>query len=131
MPAAACSSAAPIRVALILSSKLERLGWGIVVDSQADMQVVGQFPSFASALAFLKTEAVDVALVDEAVLTPKACDAIRRRADANWPRFLVIAQHPVDPGLASSDYSFASRYLLKGLSAADLLAAIRKPGLAN
>lgn len=125
---AAAGTDAPIRVVLIFSSELERMGWGIVVDSQADLQVVGQFASFPAALALLNRQAADVALVDEAMLTPKACDAIRRRAHASWPRFLVIARHPVDGFLAASHYSFAAGFLLKGLSAADLLAAIRKPG---
>jgi DNA-binding NarL/FixJ family response regulator len=125
------SADAPIRVALILSSKLERLGWGIVVDGQEDMQVVGQFSSLASAFALLKTDAADVVLVDETMLTPKACDAIRRHSPAKRPRFLVIARHPVEGAQEESRYSFASRYLLKGLSAADLLDAIRNSGSAN
>lgn len=121
----AAAADAPIRVALILSSKLERLGWGIVIDGQADMQVAAQFSSLAPALAFLGSEPVDVALVDEAFLTPKACDAIGRLAHASRPRLLVIARHPIDETPGEADSPFAARYLLKGVSAADLLAAVR------
>jgi hypothetical protein len=112
---------APIRVALILASKLERLGWGIVVDSQPDMQVVGQFASLPPALAFLKKDAVDVALVDEAMLTPKNCESIARALANGRPRLLLLARHPVDPAL----YPFISRCLLNGVTAAGFVAAIR------
>lgn len=117
---------APIRVALILASDPERLGWGIVLNAQADMQVVGQFSSLAPALVFLASEPVDVALVDEAILTPKACEAIRRLVGANPPRLLVIARHAVEGPPAEADAALAARYLLKGVPAADLLAAVRK-----
>jgi DNA-binding NarL/FixJ family response regulator len=121
----------PIRVAIILSSKLERLGWAIVIDSQADMQVVGQFPVLTPALAFLTTAPVDVALVDETMLTPKVWDAIRKHTYASRPRFLVIAQHPVDASPVAPNFPLSSLCLLKGVSATDLLAAIRKAGQAN
>jgi DNA-binding NarL/FixJ family response regulator len=113
---------APIRVALILSSKLERLGWGIVIDNQADMRVVGQFSSFASALSFLMTDPVDVALVDEAMLTPKVCDSIRALLPSNGLRFLMLARHPVD----RARYPFVSGCLLNGVVASDFLVAIRE-----
>jgi DNA-binding NarL/FixJ family response regulator len=118
----------PIRVALILSSKLERLGWGIVVDSQEDMQVVGQFSSLPPALAFLATEHVDVALVDEAMLTPKTCESIRAMLSGGGPRFLMLARHPVDCTMARARYPFVSRCLLNGLTGADFLEAIREAG---
>jgi DNA-binding NarL/FixJ family response regulator len=118
-------SDAPIRVALILSSRLERLGWGIVVESQADMQVVGQFSTLKPALAFLMTDPVDVALVDEAMLTPKICESIRAVLPGTWPRFLMLARHPVDRTLARARYPFVSGCLLNGVTADDFLDAIR------
>jgi DNA-binding NarL/FixJ family response regulator len=115
-----------IRVALIISSKLERLGWSIVLESQPDMEIVGQFSSWTAALTLLEQESVDVALIDEAMLTPKACEQLLARPQTHsGPRFLMMAQHPIDPAVAELRYAFVSRHLLKGLSAADLLAAIR------
>ncbi|HTV16216.1 MAG TPA: hypothetical protein VME68_15955 [Acidobacteriaceae bacterium] len=125
LPAAMTGPDAPIRVALILSSRLERLGWGIVISGQADMHIVGEFSSVAPARAFLAREPVDVVLVDEAVLTPKTLAAIRSPAGAG-PGVLVIAQHPVEGPPADADAPLPSRYLLKGVSGADLVAAIRK-----
>jgi DNA-binding NarL/FixJ family response regulator len=115
-----------IRVALIISSKLERLGWSIVLESQPDIEIVGQFSSWTAALALLEQETVDVALIDEAILTPKACERLLARPQTHsGPRFLMMARHLIDPAVAESRYAFVSCHLLKGLSAADLLAAIR------
>jgi DNA-binding NarL/FixJ family response regulator len=121
-PAAAAS---PIRVILVISSRLERLGWSIVVDNQADMELSGQFDSVGKALAFLAAHPVDVALIDEAMLTPKHCEALRKHASQHASRFLLVSQHPVDESLESSRYSFASACLLKGIPAGTLLAAVR------
>lgn len=116
----------PIRVALILASKLERLGWGIVVDGQADMQVVGQFASLSAALPLLIQEAVDVALVDEDLLTPTACESMRASLPVGGPRFVMLARHPVDGVLARARCPFVARCLLHGVTADDFLAGIRE-----
>lgn len=119
-------SAEPISVVLILSSKLERLGWSIVVESQADMNLLGQFATLNGALDFLESHPADVALVDEAMLTPKQCDAMRRLAAGGGPRILLVARHAIDDAIRLSRYAFASSWLLKGISADGLLAAIRQ-----
>lgn len=118
--------AATIRVALILASKLERLGWGIVVDGQADMQMVGQFASLESALPFLAQEGADVALVDEDLLTAEAGESMRAALSRGVPRFVLLARHPVDGVLARARYPFVARCLLQGVAAEDFLAAIRE-----
>lgn len=125
-PAAASVAVEPIGVILILSSKLERLGWSIVVESQADMKLLGQFATLNGALDFLEGHGADVALVDEAMLTPKRCEALRRLAAGGGPRMLLVARHPIDDAIRQSRYGFASSWLLKGISAEDLLAAIRE-----
>lgn len=114
--------AAPIRVALVLASKLERLGWGIVVGNQEDMQLVGEFASLTPALAFLMTENVNVALVDETMLTPKVCESMRELLSSSGLRLLLLARHPVEP----ARYPFVAGCLLNGVTADDFLAAIRE-----
>ena len=125
-PDSAAAALAHIRVAIVTASKLERLGWSIVVDSQPDMEAVGQFASLSAALAFLAGQTVDVALVDEAMLTAKSCEALAQHARTCGSRFLMMTRHPIDEAVVESRYAFVSRCLLKGLSAADLLAAIRQ-----
>jgi DNA-binding NarL/FixJ family response regulator len=119
------ASGTPIRVLLVISSRLERLGWSIVIDGQEDMQLLGQFGSCHQALDFIAMHDADVVLVDEALLTPKHSKGLRRHADSNGTRFLLVTPHPLDEVLDHASYSFVSDCLLKGLSASDLLAAIR------
>jgi DNA-binding NarL/FixJ family response regulator len=116
----------PIHVAIVIASKLERLGWSIVVDSQEDMAVAGQFSSFDAALAFLGNHSADVALVDEAMLVPGAWEALGRLSRRRMPRLLILAQYPPENPLRNPHSPVVSRHLLKGLPAADLLAAIRE-----
>ena len=115
----------PIRVVLIISAKLERLGWSIVVEGQDDMELLGQFSSLGAGLAFLTSHPADVALIDEGMLTPKHCATLQEYAAQQPSRILLIARHPMDEPLRDSPYSFASACLLKGVAAASLLAAIR------
>lgn len=115
----------PIRVVLVIPSRLERLGWGIVVESQDDMELLGQFSSLHAGLTFLASHPVDVALIDEGMLTPKHCITLQGYTAQRRSRILLIASHPADDQLADSQYSFASDRLLKGVAASSLLAAIR------
>jgi DNA-binding NarL/FixJ family response regulator len=129
---ASAGADAPIRVALVLASKLERLGWGIVVDGQADMQMVGQFASLESALPLLAQEAADVALVDEDLLTAKIGESMGAALSRGGPRFVLLARHSVDGMLARARYPFVAGCLLQGAATEDFLAAIRDasaPGL--
>jgi DNA-binding NarL/FixJ family response regulator len=121
----AAESQPPIRVLLAISSRLERLGWSIVVQNQNDLQLIGEFGALDAAFAFLLAHRADVVLIDEALLTPKYCKRLHRESTRLGCRFLLVANHPVDEGLGRSLYSFASDCLLKGLSASDMLAAIR------
>lgn len=116
----------PIRVVLVIRSRLERLGWSIVLESQTDLDLLAQFGSVSAAIAFLAEHPADVALVDEAALSPKDCEALRLLAAKGGPRFVLVARHPADQALEPSRYAFASDYLLKGVSAADLLASLRR-----
>jgi len=122
-PASALRS---IRVAIVIASKLERLGWSIVVDGQQDMAVAGQFSSLAAALVFLSSHDVDVALVDEALLTPSGWDALGNVPQGRLPRLLLLARHPAENPFAEARHPLILRRLLKGLPAAELLAAIRE-----
>ena len=120
------SAVEPIRVAIVVASKAERLGWSIVIDSQEDMDIASQFSSFDSALVFFRDHSVDVALVDEIFLTPGAWEDIARLSRSSLPRLLILARHPAETPFEQPLSGVHSRHLLKGLPAADLLAAIRE-----
>jgi DNA-binding NarL/FixJ family response regulator len=126
-PDASLTSAVPIRVVLVISSKLERLGWSIVLENQDDIQVFGEYADLDAALACSAANFIDVLLIDEALVTASHCEMLRKDDASRKSRVLLVASHPLDEGLAHTRYSFVSRFLLKGVSAADLLAAIRAP----
>jgi hypothetical protein len=115
-----------IRVVLVIRSKLERLGWSIVLGTQPDLDLLGQFGSVSAALAFLAVHPAHVVLIDEAVLIPKDCDALRRAAVEGGPHFVLVARHPIDQSLERSRYAFACDCLLKGVSAPEMLASLRQ-----
>ena len=119
------SAREPIRVAIAIGSKLERLGWSIVVGHQEDMDVAGQFSSIDAALAFIRDHPVDVALVEETLLPPAAWKGISRLS-RRLPKLLILARHPAEAVLNEPRPGVVSRRLLKGLPASDLLAAIRE-----
>lgn len=126
-PDSSLVSATAIRVLLVISSKLERLGWSIVLENQDDIQVPGQFADADEALAWLAANSGDVLLIDEALLTPKRCERLRREVVRRNCRVLLVTNHSLDDELERTRYSFASGFLLRGASAVDLLAAIRRP----
>lgn len=117
----------PIRVLLAISSRLERLGWSIIVQSQNDLQLAGECGTFDSALALMLAHRVDVALFDQSLLSQKHCEQLVRDSARLGCRILLMTSYPIDEDLASGRYSFASDCLLKGVSAEDLLAALRGP----
>jgi DNA-binding NarL/FixJ family response regulator len=124
--APAAAPAPPIRVLLALSSPLERLGWSIVLDGQPDIRVLAQPSDCRATLAFLAANPVDVVLLDDLILAPGDCENLLRFCSPpHAARFLLLSSHPI--GHASQDlhFAFASRCLLKGVSAPDLLRAIR------
>jgi DNA-binding NarL/FixJ family response regulator len=131
VPAAIGTAPGIISVALVIASRLERLGWSIVLEQQKDIRLAGQFCRCREAIAWLEASSPDVVLIDEILLTPKDCETLVRFAAQNRTRFLLVAPHPVEPALAGSPYSFAFDCLLKGLSAEELLAAIRRQARAG
>jgi DNA-binding NarL/FixJ family response regulator len=115
-----------IRVVIAMPSKLERMAWGMIVDSQPDMQLIAQAASCDKALAVLKANRSDVTLIDEALLDARQCEALREYSKQPLSsRFVLVAPYQLDDSLDESRYSFTHTYLLKGVSATELLETIR------
>jgi DNA-binding NarL/FixJ family response regulator len=117
----------PIRVVIAISAELERIAWGIIIGNQTDMQLIGQVASCDEALALLETNGSDVTLIDEAVLdTDKYESLLKYTNRPSSSRFVLVAPHQLDYSLKQSQYAFAQAHLLKGVSADELLTAIRQ-----
>jgi len=115
-----------IRVVIAMSSKLERMAWSLIVDSQPDMRLIAQVASCNEALAVLKTHRSDVTLIDGAMLDASQYEALNDYSkQPASSRFVLVAPHQVDYSLEQSRYNFTHAYVLKGVSAAELLKTIR------
>ncbi|MFN8491150.1 MAG: response regulator transcription factor [Caldilineaceae bacterium] len=115
-----------LRILLVDDHAMLRTGLQMVVNSQPDMEVVGQASSGAEALVQAQACQPDLVVMD--ISLPglngvEATEAIRQR----WPemRVLVFTRHD-DPGyLRRLLHAGATGYLLKNAAANDLVNAIR------
>lgn len=115
-----------IRVFLVDDQQLVRSGFRMLVDSQSDMQVVGEAGDGGEAVQQLDVTAADVVLMD--VRMPRmdgvaATRAITARGEV--PRVVVLTTFDLDEYAFSAIKAGAAAFLLKDAPPEDLLAAIR------
>ncbi len=116
-----------IRVVLVDDQELVRTGLAMVVDSQADLRVVGQAADGAQALDVVAATAPDVVLMDVRMPRMDGVEATRRllQRHPNGPRVVVVTTFDLDEHAFAALKAGASGFLLKDASAEDVLAAIR------
>jgi DNA-binding NarL/FixJ family response regulator len=115
-----------IRVLLVDDQALVRAGFKMLVDSQPDMEVVGEAGDGGAATTLVETAAADVVLMD--VRMPRvdgveATGAITRRGET--PRVIVLTTFDLDEYAFAAIKAGASAFLLKDAPPDDLLNAIR------
>jgi len=115
-----------IRVLLADDHTLVRAGLRKILEHNGDVEVVGEVPDGAAALAFLEREAVDVVVLD---LTMPGFDGFKllRHARAKWPDLplLVLTMHADVEHAARAVREGANGYLLKDSAADELVAGVR------
>ena len=116
----------PIRVLLVDDQALVRAGFKMLVDSQPDMEVVGEAGDGGEATSLVASTDADVVLMD--VRMPRvdgveATGAITRRGET--PRVIVLTTFDLDEYAFAAIKAGASAFLLKDAPPADLLSAIR------
>jgi DNA-binding NarL/FixJ family response regulator len=116
-----------IRVGLIDDQALVRAGFGMVINSQADMEVVLEGGDGNDALEQIRNTQVDVVLMDVQMPGLDGIEATRRvlagRDDA--PKIVVLTTFDTDEYLLAAISAGASGFLLKDARPEELLAAIR------
>ncbi|MGI6878618.1 response regulator transcription factor [Microbacterium sp. gxy059] len=115
-----------IRIALVDDQELVRMGLRMMLEAQADVEVVAECADGAEAVARARRGGVDVMLMD--VRMPRL-DGIRATelitSAENGPRVLVLTTFDLDEHAFAALRAGASGFLLKDARPAELLTAIR------
>ena len=115
-----------IRVVLVDDQELVRTGLAMVVDSQDDLQVVGQAANGEQALDVVASTSPDVVLMDVRMPKMDGVEATRRLLERQpGVRVVVVTTYDLDEHAFAALKAGASGFLLKDASGEDVIAAIR------
>jgi DNA-binding NarL/FixJ family response regulator len=117
-----------IRVFLVDDQSLVRAGLRLVIDSQGDMEVVGEAGDGRAALEALGVTTADVVLMDVRMPELDGVGALKRLIERDGdaaPRVVMLTTFDLDEYVFSALRAGASGFLLKDAEPEDLLAAIR------
>ena len=117
-----------VRVVIVDDQALVRAGFRMVLDSQPDLEVVGEAIDGADALRVLDRVAADVVVMDLRMPTMDGVEATRRivgRPADRRPRVLVLTTFDTEADAFAALRVGASGFLLKNVPPEELLAAIR------
>jgi DNA-binding NarL/FixJ family response regulator len=117
-----------IRVLIVDDQALVRAGFGVLVDSAEDLQVVGSAANGAEAVELSTATSPDVVLMDIRMPVMDGLEATARILDgpaAGRVRVLILTTFDLDEYVFGALRAGASGFLLKDTPPADLLAGIR------
>ena len=119
----------PIRVVIADDQELVRSGFAMIVDAQADMEVVGEAADGAEAVAVTGRARPDVVLMDVRMPRVDGIEATRQilAGSAGDPptRVVILTTFDLDEYVFQALRAGASGFLLKDLRREDLLHAVR------
>ena len=115
-----------IRVLLADDQALVRGGFRVILDSQADIEVVGEAADGKEAIRLTARLRPDVVLMDIRMPNMDGLEATRRIATASEaPRILMLTTFDADEHVTRRCEAGASGFLLKDLRPEDLAHAVR------
>jgi DNA-binding NarL/FixJ family response regulator len=115
-----------IRVLICDDQALVRAGFRAILEAQADIEVAGEAENGAEAVALAQRRAPDVILMDIRMPVLDGVEATRRLVTAGSPaRILVLTTFDLDEYVHAAIRAGASGFLLKDVTPAKLLEAIR------
>ncbi len=115
-----------IRVLIADDQALVRGGFRMILDAQADIEVVGEACDGREALARARELAPDVVLMDIRMPEMDGLEATRRILAADdAPRVIVLTTFDIDEYVFESLRAGASGFLLKNSSPEQLVQAVR------
>ena len=115
-----------IRVLICDDQALVRAGFRAILEAQPDVEVVGEAENGAEAVALAERRSPDVILMDIRMPVLDGVEATRRLVSAGSPaRILVLTTFDLDEFVHAAIRAGASGFLLKDVTPAKLLEAIR------
>ncbi|MCZ2860845.1 response regulator [Blastococcus sp. VKM Ac-2987] len=115
-----------IRVLLVDDQPLLRTGFRLILQTEPDIEVVGEAADGEVALAQARALHPDVVLMDIRMPRMDGVEATRRLGDLDTPpRVLVLTTYDLDEYVVESLRAGASGFLLKDVPADDLVEAVR------
>ena len=126
-----------IRVVLVDDQEMYRLGFHMLLESQDDVELVGEADDGTTAVELLAGVEADVVLMDVRMPRMDGIEATRRivggsgggsgggRTDGSGPRVLVLTTFDLDEYAFEAIRAGASGFLLKDTGLEELMAAIR------
>lgn len=119
--------AAKTRVLLVDDHAIVRQGLRMVLESEEDLQVVGEADTMRGAVDAAVRTRPDVILMDVRLMEGNGIEATREiRARATHARVIIVTSFDDDEALFAAIMAGASGYLLKRIDAAQLVRAIRE-----
>ncbi|SCE95218.1 response regulator [Micromonospora mirobrigensis] len=117
-----------VRIVIADDQALVRAGFRMVLDSQPDLEVVGEAIDGADALRVVERTRPDLVVMDVRMPTMDGVEATRRICldrPAGPPRVLVLTTFDTEADAFAALRAGASGFLLKNVPPEELLAAIR------
>ena len=114
------------RLLLVDDQPMLRLGFKLVLDTQPDLEVVGEAGDGERAVAMTRALTPDVVLMDVRMPGTDGLEATRQIVSSGSPaRVLVLTTFDLDEYVFAALRAGASGFLLKDVPPEDLLTAIR------
>lgn len=114
-----------IRVVVVDDQALVRGGFSMILNSEPDIEVVGEAADGVQAIAVCREMSPDVVLMDVRMPVMDGVEATRRIAAAGGTRVLMLTTFDLDEYLYEAIRAGASGFLLKDLRPTDLAHAVR------
>ena len=116
-----------LRLVLVDDQEMYRLGFRMLLETQAEVEVVGEAADGRAALELLERVEADIVLMDVRMPRMNGIEATRAVAQggAGGPRVIVLTTFDVDEYADEAIRAGASGFLLKDASLEELMTAIR------